>query len=351
MSIRRRSSQADIAARIGVSVSTVSRALANDSGISELVRRDVQRVARSLGYKSKHAPAAAAGGNRAVALVPLGSATSGLSGFYFGIVEGMRAQAAEVGMALDVRLINEHTVTLDLIARQIVQADAGGVLLAGIDAWDELVAWSAEVGIPAILVNGSDPQMRLSSVAPANFYGAFMATQRLIDAGHRRILHYGQRPRPTLLQRQRGFEAAIAASPGAEATIVHNADVPGREMLADLLSGRHDVTAVFCWNDIVAVRMLESLYGSGASLHESFSIIGFDDLPIAGMATPRLSTIRVDREAIGRAAIRLLQQQWVGETAVQQIEIGVSMVAGETVFPLQNREAPPDIRGGRSAGV
>ena len=93
MSIRRRSSQADIAARIGVSVSTVSRALANDSGISESVRRDVQRVARSLGYKSKHAPAAAAGGNRAVALVPLGSATSGLSGFYFGIVEGMRAQA------------------------------------------------------------------------------------------------------------------------------------------------------------------------------------------------------------------------------------------------------------------
>ena len=81
-----------------------------------------------------------------MALVPLGSATSGLSGFYAGIVEGLRAQAAEVGMALDVRLINEHTVTLDLIAKQIVQADAGGVLLAGIDAWDELVAWSAEAG-------------------------------------------------------------------------------------------------------------------------------------------------------------------------------------------------------------
>ena len=122
-------------------------------------------------------------------------------------------------------------------------------------------------------------------------------------------------------------------------------------MLAALLGGRHDVTAMFCWNDIVAVKMLESLYGAGTTLHESFSIIGFDDLPIAGMATPRLSTIRVDREAIGRAAIRLMQQQWTGETAVQQIEIGVSMVAGETVFPLQNQAAAPDTRSGRSAGA
>ena len=59
-----------------------------------------------------------------------------------------------------------------------------------------------------------------------------------------------------------------------------------------------------------------------------------DDLPIAGMATPRLSTIRVDREAIGRGAIRLLQQRWEGEMAVQQLEIGVAMVVGETVLPL-----------------
>jgi len=334
MAGRRRTNQADIAERLGISVSTVSRALASDIGISETVRRDVQRVARMLGYKAKHTPAAASGDKRAVALVPLGSATSGLSGFYFGIVEGMRTQAAETGMSLDVRLVNERTVTLDMIKRQIVQSNAGGVLLAGIDAWAEFVDWSIEAEVPAVLVNGSDPQMRVSSVAPANFYGAFMATQRLIDAGHRKILHYGQRHRPTLLQRQRGFEAAIRANPGTEGTFVHNAEVPSREMLADLLAGKHDVTAIFCWNDIAAVEMLESLFESENPLHRSFSIIGFDDLPIAGMATPRLSTIRVDREAIGRGAIRVLQQHLDGEIAVQQLEIGVALVEGETVFPL-----------------
>ncbi len=333
MTPTRRANQGDIAEKLGVSVSTVSRALANEIGISPAVRREVLRMALTLGYKSKHAVAVASD-KRAVALVPLGGAMSGLSGFYFGIVESMKTAAAEAGMLLDVRLVNESAVTLDLIKRQIVQADANGLLLAGIDAWDELAAWCSEANVPAVLVNGSDPQMRLSSVAPANFYGAFLATQRLLDAGHRRILHYTHQYRPTILQRQRGFEAAIAAMPGAVGTIVNTAERATADLLADLLAGKHDVTALFSWNDIAAVEMLEGLYGGDRSLPANFSIIGFDDLPIASVATPRLSTVRVDREAIGRGAVRLLVQHMEGERAVQQLEIGVSLVAGETVFPV-----------------
>jgi DNA-binding LacI/PurR family transcriptional regulator len=335
MAVQKRANQSDIAERLGVSVSTVSRALANEIGISDAVRRDVQRMARTLGYKSKHSSAAISGDKRAVALVPLGSATSGLSGFYFGILEGIKAQAAEAGMMLDVRLVNEAVVTLDMIRKQIAQADAGGVLLAGIDAWDELAQWCAAEDIPAVLVNGSDPQMRISSVSPANFYGAYQATQRLLDAGHRRILHYTHRYRPTILQRQRGFEAAIAATPGATGVVVNTAERATGQLLADLLAGKHDVTAMFSWNDIAAVEMLEALYGPDSPLPPSFSIIGFDDLPIAGMATPRLSTVRVDREAIGRGAVRLLAQHMDGEAAVQQLEVAVSMVPGETVFTVQ----------------
>lgn len=335
MAQQKRANQADIAERLGVSVSTVSRALANEIGISDAVRRDVQRMARTLGYKSKHGAAAASGNKRAVALVPLGSATSGLSGFYFGIVEGMREQAAAVGMTLDVRLVNESSVTLELIKKQIAQADAGGVLLAGIDAWDELAAWSAEADVPVVLVNGSDPNMRVSSVSPANYYGAYMATQRLLNAGHRKILHYTHRYRPTIRQRQRGFEQAIARTSGAVGTIVNTDERRTSELLEDLLAGKHDVTAAFIWNDIAAVEMLEGIYGPDSPLPRTFSIIGFDDLPLAGMATPRLSTTQVDREAIGRGAVRLLAEHMDGEAAVQQLEIGVSMVEGETVWTLE----------------
>lgn len=330
----KRASQADIAEKLGVSVSTVSRALANEIGISDAVRRDVQRVARMLGYKSKHVPAAGNLDKRAVAMVPLNGAIGSLASFYHGIVEGMRSQAAESGIVLDVRLVNEDHVTLDFVQRHMTKSGAGGLVLAGIDPDEALVEWALDADISLVLANGVDPQMRLSSVAPANFYGAYMATQHLLDAGHRKILHYTFRHRHTILQRRRGFEAAIAATPDAVGTVVISNESSGKELLAGLLSGKYDATAVFCWNDSVAVSMVDVLLGQDSPMPKNFSLMGFDDLPIAGMASPRLSTVRVDREAIGRGVMRLLSQQMDGERAVQHLEIGLTLVEGETVHPF-----------------
>lgn len=329
----RGTNQTDIAARLGVSVSTVSRALANEAGISETVRRDVKEMARTLGYRSKHISAPAADWH-AIALVPLGSATSAMSSFYVSIVEGMRGAAEELGLALEVRLVNEALVTLETIQRHVTDAGARALLLAGIDPSDELVAWCAEAGISAVLVNGSDPLMRLSSVAPANFYGAYLATMRLLDAGHRRILHYTHQHRPTILQRKRGFEAAIAAVEGAEGIVVSTAERTTAELLEDILADRYKVTALFSWNDIAAVEMLGGLHSGGKQLPPLFSIVGFDDMPIASMSTPRLSTMRVHREAIGVGAVRLLLRHLEGEGAIHQLEIGVTAVPGGTVHPL-----------------
>jgi DNA-binding LacI/PurR family transcriptional regulator len=325
-------SQADIAGRLGVSVSTVSRALANEAGISVAVREDVQELARSLGYRSKRASGPATH-RKALAFVPLGGATSGLSGFYFGIVEGMRAAAERTGMALDVRLINEAAVSLELIRRQVVQSGAGGLLLAGLDATDELAEWCTAEDLPVVLVNGIDPRMRISSVAPANFFGAYAATQRLLDAGHRRIIHYTHRFRPTIVQRRRGFEAAIAATPGATGEVLNGVDLTTAAFSARLVAGGYDATALFVWNDIAAVEILEALSGAGEHAERRYAIVGFDDLPVAALTTPRLSTMHIDREAIGAAAIRLLRQHLEGDRTVQQLEIGVRAVEGETIHP------------------
>ncbi|WP_338722191.1 LacI family DNA-binding transcriptional regulator [Devosia sp. XK-2] len=330
----KRASQADIAEKLGVSVSTVSRALANEIGISDAVRADVQRMARALGYKSKHPPVPGNLDRRALALVPLNSAVGSLASFYSDIVEGMRSQAEQMGLVLDVRLVNEDMVTLDFIRRQVSKTGANGVILAGIDPDEAIAEWALQSQMALVLANGSDPLMRFNSVCPANFYGAYQATQHLIDAGHRKILHYTYHHRPTILQRRRGFEAAIAANPGTEGLVVISNEYSSKDLLAALLAGQYDVSAVFCWNDGVAVTMVEALLGQDSPMRPGFSIIGFDDLPIAGMASPRLSTIRVNREALGRGVIRLLASQLDGETAVQQLEIGLTLVGGETVRRL-----------------
>lgn len=327
----KRLSQSDIAERLGVSVSTVSRALANEAGISPAVRDDVRQLARTMGYRSKRSGATLLD-RRVTAFVPLGGATSGLSGFYFAIIEGMRTAAVHAGMSLDVRLINETAPSVDFIRKHVKHTGAVGLLLAGIDATDELAAWASSEDLPVVLVNGSDPLMRWSSVAPANFYGALAATRRLLDAGHRKIVHFTQQTRPTIVQRRRGFEAAIESVPGAAGLVIDSRDLSRPEFTERLIRGEYDVTAAFLWNDIVAVHVLEAV--SGAGLAERYSITGFDDLPIASLATPRLSTVHVDREAIGAGAIRLLRQQMEGDRTVQQLEIGVRLVDGATIHSI-----------------
>jgi DNA-binding LacI/PurR family transcriptional regulator len=331
---RKRASQSDIADQLGVSVSTVSRALANEIGISEMMRAEVQKVARQLGYKSKHAPSAENLDRHVLALVPLGGATGHLTSFYHGIVEGMRAQAAELRIKIDVRLVNEDSVDDAFVQKQLHRTGANGLVLAGIDPAPGLAQWCRDQDINLVLGNGLDPLMAVSSVTPANFFGAYQATRVLLNAGHRKILHYTHQVRPTIIQRRRGYEAAMAEVSDAVPCVVKTSDYTIAQLIDALRQGQFDVTAVFCWNDIAAMPLLDAMVGGEGQSSRPLSIFGFDDLPIASMASPRLSTVRVDREAMGRSVVRLLAQKFDGEPSVQQVEVGVTLIDGDTVHTL-----------------
>jgi len=337
MTIRsRRPNQADIAERLGVSVSTVSRALAEDGGISAGVRAEVHRLAKSLGYRGKSVISVPEAQRRAVALVPLIRASGGIvaSGFYEGVVDGIREAAVTEGINVDFRIISDPQTILEQAQRHLRQAEASSLLVAGIDPADQFIDWACDNGIALVLVNGSDPKMRVSSVSPSNFYGAHLAAEHLLAAGHRRIVHYTYQNRHTIYERTRGFDAAISEVQGAEAIMVRPADINPAQLCENLIAGRYGATALFCMNDLLAVEILEGLNAHQASLPEGFSVVGFDDLPCGAMVSPRLSTIHVDRGAIGRGAVHLLRQQLAGNDAVQELKIGLSWVEGGTLHPL-----------------
>jgi DNA-binding LacI/PurR family transcriptional regulator len=226
---RKRASQSDIADHLGVSISTVSRALANEIGISEVMRAEVQKVARQLGYKSKHISSVENLDRHVLALVPLGGATGHLTSFY---------QAAELGIKLDVRLVNEDSVNAAFVQRQLQRTGANGLVLAGIDPAPAFAEWCDENEIYLVLANGLDPQMAVSSVTPANFFGAYQATRHLLNAGHRKILHYTHQVRPTIIQRRRGFEAAMAEVSDAVPCVVTTADYTIAALIEALRQGR-----------------------------------------------------------------------------------------------------------------
>jgi DNA-binding LacI/PurR family transcriptional regulator len=330
----RRPRQADIATLAGVSVSTVSRVLANEPGISEAVRRQILKVAAEHGYPVK-APSETIGGG--LALIASDGATGGLSVFYEAIVDGLRAAAAEAGMPFEVRLVREDRATPEVIREYMRTAGAEGLFLVGIDPNDTLRAWLEQSGTPAVLVNGTDPKLRFDGVSPSNFFGAFEAASRLTKAGHRRILHLTGSHRHTIRERVRGFEAAIAATDGAEGRLVRmtfhgSASREAHALTAAVLAEDPGFTAAFCMNDFIAVGVLEAVTEAGLRVPEDFAIVGFDDLPCALMTNPPLSTMRVDRAALGREAVSLMISRFRDRTApARHICHAVVPVAGGTV--------------------
>ncbi|ARO21913.1 LacI family transcriptional regulator [Rhizobium sp. S9] len=335
----RRLRQADIATLAGVSVSTVSRVLANEPGISETVRRQILKVAAEHGYPVKPAAEAVAGG---LALIASDGVTGGLSVFYEAIVDGLRTGAAEAGMPFEIRLVREDRITPDAVRDYMQAAGAAGLFLVGIDPIESLRDWLQATTTPTVLVNGTDPRMQFDGVSPANFFGAYEAASRLTRAGHRRILHLSGSHRHTIRERIRGFEAAIAAVPGAEGRFVSlalqgSASREAHERTAAVLTENAGFTAAFCMNDFIAVGVLEAVTEAGLRVPEDFAIIGFDDLPCALMTNPRLSTMRVDRAALGREAVSLMLTRFRNRTAAaRHICQAVVPVPGGTVANAEN---------------
>ncbi|MCQ8783481.1 LacI family DNA-binding transcriptional regulator [Mangrovibrevibacter kandeliae] len=342
-----RPKQADVARAAGVSVSTVSRALAGDAGISPSVQTAVRETAERLGYVRRSA--GAAGGRRSslqgetfTVLFPAERTTGELGPFYQDILTGLRDAASAGGAELAVRLLSHDRLAADEAALE-PRAGSSGLFLVGVD----LDAGAAERvqarGEPVVLVNGADPDMRFDCVAPSNFYGGRLGTRTLLDAGHRKVAYLGGAGRATVRERLRGFWREVEVARGAVG-LTGILQFAGRtfeeagDMITRLLDLHPDLTAAFCMNDAIALGALHAVEKTGRRIPDDFSVVGFDDLPFAAMMTPRLTTLHVDRRAIADEALLLMRRRLDEPAALaRQMQVAVTLVAGGTVAPCRSK--------------
>jgi DNA-binding LacI/PurR family transcriptional regulator len=328
----RSANQTDVARAAGVSVSTVSRALSNQPGISEDVRVKISKIAQELGYRGRGDAGQAAKVIRAY--VTGNAVTGGLVPFYSAIVEGLNTAAARAGLILEIRLIQDRILDPSRFDRDAEEAAASGTMLVGIDPSPDIASWLVAQKT-VVLVNTFDPEMRFDCVGPNNFYGGALATKMLIEAGHRSLLHVRDHLRPTTFQRHLGFQSAIAATVGTQGIVVDAPDA-GETYMLDIVRQRKaqltDWTGVYCVHDLAAIRLIHALEAEGFRVPQDISVVGFDDLPAASMMSPRLTTVRVDCQAIGAQAIAMMLRRLADpDTGTVQAECGVTAVAGGTI--------------------
>lgn len=165
--------QSDIAQRAGVSISTVSRVLAGEKGISASIQTKVLGVAAELGYPLRPATNQAAGvqleGKTILALMSAERATGDIGAFYHDIFDVLRSLAQTDGFELDIRLLHQKQIDDSLIQR-VCEVD--GLLAIGLDPEEEIIHRITQGVLQPVLVNSADPSMMLDCVSPSNFTAA-----------------------------------------------------------------------------------------------------------------------------------------------------------------------------------
>lgn len=315
---RRRVTIGEIALASNASAATVSLALRNKPGVSRETRERILVAAQKLGYRGKIRGGRTEGpALRNIALVfrtwsegPERSSPA-LNPFYSWVLTGIQEAGTDAAMNLMLGTIPVDADNQPIeLPRPLLRQPLDGVLLVGshraatVETVLDLLNHPAG---PVVLVDSTDQGQGLDAVCSDNHGGAYLATVSLIAAGHRRIAWVGplETTDRNFEQRRAGFVQALADHGLVPAG---TNDQPGQaEWQRGLDAVLANATASFCGNDDTALAMIAECSRRGVAIPDQHSVIGFDDTNRARDATPPLTTMAVDKLALGRLAVEALE--------------------------------------------
>jgi LacI family transcriptional regulator len=302
----------DVAAAAGVSPTTVSHALSGARTVNAATRERILAVADELGY----VPDRVASGlrRRRTGVVALIGDDLAATPFAGRIIEGAR----RAGLEHDVLLMvgesgGDAAAEADLVARFLAQRVDGLLIARMYHQQVERPAVPEE--FPVVLVDAApEPGWAVDAVVPNEAQIAALACERLLTAGHRDIAYIGTTESRAARGRLAGVrsvlgDAGIALGDGRLAFCYADA-AGGRQAGAELLDQERPPTAVICFNDQIAMGLMQAAARRGVPVPAALSVMGIDDLhPVADALDPGLTTIALPHAEMGRWGMtRLIQR-------------------------------------------
>ena len=305
----------DIARAAGVSHPTVSRALRNSPLISVEVRERIQELARELGYT----PNAIAQSLQTQQTSTIGLVVTSIADPFWGdVMKGVEEVARAAGFSVFLSASHNDPDQEMAVIETFHRRRVDGILIAASRITSDNNKHLDSFRVPTVLINSQaeSEATLLNWVSVDDRKGAHLAVEHLLQLGHRAIGYLGTSNRPrSNRQRFLGYQSTLAAagvpyhdewvviSPGNEAS--HEEDVAaGQTSLSRLLDA--GVTAIFCYNDMVATGVLIACREQGIAVPEELSVIGFDNIKMASYVTPPLTTIHQPKIEMGRLATQVM---------------------------------------------
>ncbi len=307
---------ADVAREAGVSMMTVSRAVNNKEGLSEETRERILEIVDRLGYR----PNTIARG-----LVTKRTGTLGLvvpdnaNPFFSELARGVEHAAYAEGYNVFLCNTEEDKDRELAVLYSLSEKLVDGVIVCSSrlpdDELEEALAFHNVNVLINRMLHGHSTVLRVDDVK-----GGRIAVNHLIQSG-RQTIGYLAGPENSFSgqQRAKGYRIALGA-----AGLPYNSDwvkhcLPmveaGQDATHILLSHYSEITALFCYNDLVAVGALKACVDLGYKVPDDLAIVGFDDIMLASLVTPPLTTCRVPRYELGREAAQMVLAQVNGQPA------------------------------------
>jgi len=331
----------DVARAAGVSKSTVSNVIRGVDEVSAATRQRVLEAIESLNYTPNGIARQFVRRRTTMIGVLVGDLGNAYHAQLARVVERALFRAGYTAVFCNIEGDEELSIAgVDALLEQRV---AGFLLLASIERTPQLPASLRRTGVPTVIIGLR--QEWTDSVGPHDREGGRLATQHLIDLGHRRIGYV----RTAMVEasgdraRHAGYKAVLTAAgvepppgmwwgQGSDTIRVGRAEMP----LRDALRGPKAPTAVFVWNDFAAIGLIEACEAAGIAVPRDLSVVGFDDIAVAGLARISLTTVAQPLDFQAEQAVEILLARMDGRAPEKPRHLTVPVelrVRGSTAAP------------------
>lgn len=323
----------DVAQKAGVSIKTVSRVVNDQGEISDETRQRVMTAITELGYRpSRIARAMVTQRTHTVGMVIPDITNPFFPEVARGVQDLAQAKDYNVFICNTDEYGQEEMQTLYSLADQAVD----GIIVFTSIVSDEKLRAFADSFRPIIIINRYFEHPNVGLVIVDNYRGARLAMAHLLEKGHTAIATFtGNSASPAKIRRVRGYSDALteAGLPVNQNWIIP--DTPnmtnGYQATRQLLTQYPQITAIFAYNDLLALGALRACFELGRRVPADCAVIGFDDIQFASMVTPSLTTVHYDKYALGQMAInRLFEMIETPQATFSSIDVEVKLMIRES---------------------
>jgi DNA-binding LacI/PurR family transcriptional regulator len=298
-----------VARLANVSIATVSRTINRVSTVNPKMAKRVWEAIEKLDYfPNTQARALVSGRSRLLGLI----VSEITNPFFPELIQGFEDIAVEHGYEILISSTNYDPARMALCIRRMLERRAEGVAVMTFGVEKPLLEQLAERKVPLVFVDVGPERPGISLLRVDYHHGIRQGVQHLAALGHRHIVFVsGPKRLHSAQSRIAAFskslaECAIVADPAWIVDGDHTME-GGIAAMDRLLKSKHLPTAVMCSNDMTAIGVLHKLYRAGLRVPDDVSVIGFDDIHIAQVTIPPLTTIQMSCFELARAAVTALR--------------------------------------------